>query len=88
MLSASDDRLGIGIYGPALDEKGNCIAGRPVLEYLSEQLELSLFDKADIVDALRKAEEKERKQAEKESLRVLRHRGVKTFLPFNVKKDK
>ena len=88
LLSASDDRLGIGIYGPALDEKGNCIAGRPVLEYLSEQLELSLFDKADIVDALRKAEANERKKAEKESLRVLRHRGVKTFLPFNAKKDK
>ena len=85
LLSASDDRLGIGIYGPALDEKGNCIAGRPILELLAEELDLKLFDKTDIVDELRRAEEKERKQAARESQRVLRHRGVKTFLPFNVR---
>lgn len=44
ILAAADHRMGIGIYGPALDEKGNSIAGRHMLEYLSETLKLSLFD--------------------------------------------
>ncbi len=44
ILAVSDHRMGIGIYGPALDEKGNSIAGRHMLEYLSENLKLSLFD--------------------------------------------
>lgn len=35
--------MGIGVYGPALDKKGNSIAGVKVLEDLSEKLELNIF---------------------------------------------
>lgn len=35
--------MGIGIVGPALDEKGNSIAGVKVLEQLSQELDLSIF---------------------------------------------
>ena len=34
---------GIGIYGPALDKKGNSIGGIHILKDLSEELELSIF---------------------------------------------
>ena len=37
-------RMGIGIYGPALDEKGNSVAGIAALEYLSQALHLHVFD--------------------------------------------
>lgn len=43
LLSVADNQMGIGVYGPALDEKGNCIAGRPLLEYLSRELNLHIF---------------------------------------------
>ena len=43
LLSVVDKEMGIGVYGPSLDEKGNCIAGRPMLEYLSNQLNLHIF---------------------------------------------
>ena len=36
-------KMGIGVYGPSLDKKGNSIAGIKVLEDLSKQLELSIF---------------------------------------------
>ena len=36
-------RMGIGIFSPALDTKGNSIAGIRLLEQLSENLELSIF---------------------------------------------
>ena len=36
-------RMGIGVYSPALDEKGNSIAGKKVLEILSHKLGLSIF---------------------------------------------
>lgn len=36
-------RMGIGIYSPALDSKGNSCAGIKVLEMLSKELELSIF---------------------------------------------
>ena len=36
-------RFGIGIYGPALDSKGNSIGGIHILKDLSEELELSIF---------------------------------------------
>ncbi|MBQ3963992.1 MAG: glutaminase A [Firmicutes bacterium] len=129
LLSAADDRIGIGVYGPSLDEKGNCIAGRPVLELLSEELELHIFDKTDVMDEIRKAEARDRAVAKinqkirdgitggagaagengaagasgaadgngdgaetddsKVSIRTLRHKGARTFMPFNVKdKDK
>lgn len=44
ILSVVDRKMGIGIYGPALDEKGNSLAGTYVLEYLSRELHLHLFD--------------------------------------------
>ena len=37
-------RLGIGVYGPALDDKGNSVAGFTALEYLSRALHLHAFD--------------------------------------------
>jgi len=36
-------RMGIGIYSPALDKKGNSTAGIKALEKLSTELELSIF---------------------------------------------
>ncbi len=36
-------RMGIGIYSPALDEKGNSCAGIKALELLSRELDLSIF---------------------------------------------
>ena len=36
-------RMGIGIYSPALDSKGNSFAGIKALELLSNKLELSIF---------------------------------------------
>jgi len=36
-------RMGIGIYSPALNSKGNSIAGIKALEILSEKLGLSIF---------------------------------------------
>ena len=44
LLSLADGKMGIGIYGPALDAKGNSIAGEQMLRYLSAQLHLHLFD--------------------------------------------
>lgn len=43
ILSVVEKRMGIGIYGPALDKKGNSIAGQHILEYLSEKLKLHMF---------------------------------------------
>ena len=45
LLSVIDREMGIGIFAPALDAKGNSVAGECVLEYLSEQLHLHMFDK-------------------------------------------
>lgn len=36
-------RMGIGIYSPSLDKKGNSVAGIKMLERLSQELELSIF---------------------------------------------
>ena len=36
-------KMGIGIYSPALDKKGNSVAGKKALEKLSERLGLSIF---------------------------------------------
>lgn len=52
LVSVADDHAGIGIYGPALDDKGNCIAGPPALEYLSKELQLHLFRKDSLLDRL------------------------------------
>ena len=37
-------RMGIGVYGPALNEKGNSVGGLAALEYLSDALHLHVFD--------------------------------------------
>ena len=44
ILSFVNQHAGIGVYGPALDAKGNSIAGIEMLEYLSRTLHLHLFD--------------------------------------------
>lgn len=43
LMAAVHGRAGIGVYGPALDGKGNCIAGCAMLRYLSRELGLHLF---------------------------------------------
>ena len=43
ILAVVEKRVGIGIYGPALNEKGNSIGGGHVLEYLSKELNLHMF---------------------------------------------
>lgn len=35
--------MGIGVYSPALDKKGNSVAGKKVLEIISRKFELSIF---------------------------------------------
>lgn len=37
------DHMGIGVFGPALDEKGNSIGGIKILEYLSDKMDYTLF---------------------------------------------
>ncbi|MGL5151318.1 MAG: glutaminase A [Clostridium sp.] len=43
ILATVPRKMGIGIYGPALDIKGNSIAGLHLLKDLSEELDLSIF---------------------------------------------
>ena len=43
ICSTVPGRMGIGIYGPSLDRKGNSIAGYSLLKDLSEELSLSIF---------------------------------------------
>ncbi len=43
IMAVVPTRMGIGIYGPALDPKGNSIAGIRLLEQLSRELYLSIF---------------------------------------------
>lgn len=43
ILSAVPKKMGIGVYGPALDAKGNSVAGIQVLQQLSEKLDLNIF---------------------------------------------
>lgn len=43
ILAVGEGRMGIGIYGPALDQKGNSVAGQRVLEYLAAKLSLHIF---------------------------------------------
>lgn len=43
LLSIAPNRMGIGIYGPALTEKGNSVAGLEVLKLLSRECDLSIF---------------------------------------------
>ena len=43
LLSVVDGELGIGIYGPALDEKGNSIGGIAMLESISKEMDYHMF---------------------------------------------
>lgn len=43
IMAVVPGKMGIGVIGPSLDEKGNSIAGVGVLEQLSKMLELSIF---------------------------------------------
>ncbi|MDV4152311.1 glutaminase A [Clostridium sp. AL.422] len=43
ILATVPRKYGIGIYGPALDEKGNSIAGLELIKDLSIELDLSIF---------------------------------------------
>ncbi len=36
-------KMGIGVFSPALDKKGNSLAGKKALELLSQKLDLSIF---------------------------------------------
>ncbi len=43
IMADCPNRMGIGIYSPALDRKGNSVAGIKMLEALSKEWELSIF---------------------------------------------
>ena len=43
LMAVSNNRAGIGVFGPSLDEKGNSIAGCRLLREISNKLHLSLF---------------------------------------------
>lgn len=43
IMASVPRRMGIGVFGPALDKKGNSIGGLKVLEDLSKRLELNIF---------------------------------------------
>lgn len=43
IVAVSPGKLGIGVYGPSLDAKGNSIGGIHLLENLSRELKLSIF---------------------------------------------
>lgn len=45
IVSAVENRMGIGVFSPALDAKGNSIGSYRVLEYLSHELGLHYFSK-------------------------------------------
>lgn len=47
LVSVADRKMGIGVYGPSLDEKGNCIAGCELLKYISRKLELHIFQNTE-----------------------------------------
>ena len=43
IASALVDRMGIGVFGPALDARGNSVAGIAILEYLSKVMDVRMF---------------------------------------------
>ena len=43
IMAIVPNRMGIGIYSAALDDKGNSCAGIKALELLSKELDLSIF---------------------------------------------
>ncbi|MCT4593838.1 MAG: glutaminase A [Anaeromicrobium sp.] len=44
IMAVVPKKMGIAVVGPALDERGNTVAGTKVLEELSKELELSIFN--------------------------------------------
>jgi glutaminase len=42
-MAAVPGRMGIGIYSPALDKKGNSKAGVKALELIDKEIKLSVF---------------------------------------------
>lgn len=45
ILSVVHREMGIGVYGPSLDQKGNSVAGQRALEYLSRREKLHILDR-------------------------------------------
>ncbi len=43
IMAVVPDKMGIGLFSPALDSKGNSVAGIKALELLSKELDLSIF---------------------------------------------
>lgn len=43
IMAVVPSSMGIGVYSPTLDEKGNSVAGKKVLELLSKKMKLSIF---------------------------------------------
>lgn len=43
IMTAVPGKMGIGVFGPGLDLKGNSIGGIKILEYISQELDLSIF---------------------------------------------
>lgn len=43
ILAIAPEKMSIATFGPALDEKGNSVGGLKILEYLSRELNLSIF---------------------------------------------
>lgn len=43
IMASVPNKMGIGVYGPALDKKGNSIAGVKVLQDLSQRMNLNIF---------------------------------------------
>ena len=43
IMAIVPNKMGIGIYSPALDRRGNSYAGIKALELLSRELDLSIF---------------------------------------------
>ncbi|MDF9867856.1 glutaminase [Bacilli bacterium PM5-3] len=42
-VAQANNGMGLAVFGPALDEKGNSYAGRKFLEKISDELDLSIF---------------------------------------------
>ena len=43
IMAVVPHRMGIGVFSPSLDNKGNSVAGKKVLEMLNEKMHLSIF---------------------------------------------
>ena len=43
IMASVPRRMGIGVYGPALDSKGNSVGGKHILKNLSDEMDLSIF---------------------------------------------